>query len=82
VVEQNLWNVLSIRTADWKYIEPSNGASYMELTDIETGNNTLPQLYEMSKEGEQENLAKEHPEIIEQLARIIDNERKRTSLHK
>lgn len=82
VVEQNLWNVLSIRTADWKYIEPSNGASYMELTDIETGNNTLPQLYEMSKEGEQENLAKEHPEIIEQLAKIIDNERKRTPLHK
>lgn len=82
VIEQNLWNVLSIRTADWKYIEPSNGASYMELTDIETGNNTLPQLYEMSKEGEQENLAKEHPEIIEQLAKIIDNERKRTSIHK
>ena len=50
VIEQNLWNVLSVRTSDWKYIEPSNGAPYMKLTDIETGNSPLPQLYDMSKE--------------------------------
>ena len=76
VIEQNLWNVLSVRTSDWKYIEPSNGAPYMKLTDIETGNSPLPQLYDMSKEGEQENLAKEHPEVTERMAKIIDNERK------
>jgi len=34
----------------------------------------------MSKEGELENLAKERPEVTERLAKIIDNERKRTSL--
>jgi arylsulfatase A-like enzyme len=71
VVEQNLWNVLSIRTNDWKYIEPSNGASYMKLTDIETGNSPLPQLYDMNHEGEKVNLAEEHPDIVENLKGIL-----------
>ncbi|MBQ5655303.1 MAG: arylsulfatase, partial [Bacteroidaceae bacterium] len=70
-------NVLSIRTNDWKYIEPSNGASYMKLTDIETGNSPLPQLYDMNHEGEKVNLAEEHPDIVENLKGILKGEREK-----
>jgi arylsulfatase A-like enzyme len=77
VVEQNLWNVLSIRTADWKYIEPSNGTSYMKLTNIETGNSPLPQLYDMNHEGEKANLAEEHHDIVEKLKGILKVEKEK-----
>lgn len=77
VVEQNLWNVLSIRTADWKYIEPSNGTSYMKLTNIETGNSPLPQLYDMNHEGEKANLAEKHHDIVEKLKGILKVEKEK-----
>ncbi|MBO5964816.1 MAG: sulfatase-like hydrolase/transferase, partial [Bacteroidaceae bacterium] len=75
VIEQNLWNVLSVRTLDWKYIEPSNGNSYMQLTNIETGNNPEPQLYNMEQSFEEINIASQHPEIVEQLQSILKQER-------
>lgn len=75
VIEQNLWNVLSVRTLDWKYIEPSNGNSYMQLTNIETGNNPEPQLYNMEQSFEEINIASQHPEIVELLQSILKQER-------
>src|SRR5690606_7302787 len=36
---------LAILKNDWKYIEPSNKQKYDVLTDIELGNDSLPQLY-------------------------------------
>jgi hypothetical protein len=75
VIEQNLWNVLSVRTLDWKYIEPSNGNSYMQLTNIETGNNPEPQLYNMEQSFEEINIASQHPEIVKQLQSILKQER-------
>lgn len=77
VIEQNLWNVLAVRTKDWKYIEPGNGIPYMQLTDIETGNDPKPQLYDMHKEGERENLADRHPDIVSRMADILKTERDR-----
>lgn len=77
VIEQNYATVLSVRTLEWKYIEPSKGIAYMSLTDVETGNSPLPQLYDMSKEREEENLAEKHPETVEKLAAIIKAERQK-----
>ena len=77
VIEQNLWNVLSVRTLNWKYIEPSNGNSYMQLTNIETGNDPAPQLYNMKHSYEETNLAPHHPEIVEQLQSILSKEREK-----
>ncbi len=75
VIEQNLWHVLSVRTPEWKYIEPGDGIPYMKLTDIETGNSPLPQLYEMEKVTEQENVAPSHPDIVLRLQDILKAER-------
>lgn len=75
VIEQNAWRVLSVRTLDWKYIEPSNGGAYMKLTDVETGNLPEPQLYDMRRDREEENLATKHPETVQQLAEILKEER-------
>lgn len=75
VIEQNLWNVLSVRTLNWKYIEPSNGNSYMQLTNIETGNNPEPQLYNMEQSFEEIDIAPQHPEIVEHLQSILKQER-------
>lgn len=77
VIEQNFARVLSVRTLDWKYIEPSNGASYMSLTNVETGNSPVPQLYDMNKEREDENVAEQHPETVKKMVDILKNERAR-----
>ena len=76
VVEQSLSHTLSIRTPEWKYIEPSNRRAFMELEKVETGNSPEPQLYDMSIEGERENVATKHPEILQQLQGILEQERK------
>ena len=49
----------------------------MKLTDIETGNSPLPQLYDMNHEGEKVNLAEEHPDIVENLKGILKGEREK-----
>lgn len=77
VIEQNLWNGLSIRTLQWKYIEPSNGVAHMKLTDIETGNLPKDQLYDMKQGGETENIAEEHPDIVEKLKGTLKAEREK-----
>lgn len=67
---------LAIIQGKWKYIAPSNGRAYNELTDIELGNNPEPQLYDLSKDiGEKNNLAGAHPEIVEELADLLEKEK-------
>lgn len=75
VIEQSLSHTLSVRTADWKYIEPSNGGAFMKLESVETGNSPMPQLYDMRVDGEKENKATQHPEIVQQLQDILAKER-------
>ena len=49
VIEQALDHTLSVRTKDWKYIEPSNGEPNTgEFTNIETGYRKAPSLYDMN----------------------------------
>ena len=61
---------------EWKYIEPSNGSRYNRLTDIELGNDTLPQLYNLKNDiGEKNNLYLDNPEKLEELKNILEAEK-------
>ncbi|KIC89914.1 arylsulfatase [Flavihumibacter sp. ZG627] len=63
---------LSIIRNDWKYIEPSNGTPYNNLTDIETGNHSLPQLYDLKNDiGEKNNLAEAYPQKVKELSALL-----------
>lgn len=63
---------MSMVKGNWKYIEPAPGPKVQKLTNIESGTDDLPQLYDLKKDiGETKNLAKEHPEIVKELAEIL-----------
>lgn len=62
---------LSVRTPRWKYISPSDGMKVAWQTGNETGNEPLPQLYDMTKSlDETENVALEHPDVVYELQNI------------
>lgn len=73
VVELASNHVLSVRTPDWKYIEPSDGPKMIQWgPKIETGNNPLPQLYDMrSDKGEVSNVALQNPAVVFDLQNIL-----------
>ncbi|MGN0062513.1 MAG: arylsulfatase, partial [Alloprevotella sp.] len=78
VIEQSLSHTLSVRTATWKYIEPSEGREFMQLEKVETGNAPLPQLYDMTDDsGERTNVAEKHPQVVYELQNILRKERNR-----
>ncbi|MGO3655314.1 MAG: sulfatase family protein [Sphingobacterium sp.] len=69
---------LAVIQGKWKYIVPSTGRAYNELTDIELGNNTEPQLYDLSQDiGEKHNLANEHPDIVDKLEAVLTKEKEK-----
>ena len=58
-------HTLSLRTKDWKYIEPSDAGPMITWgANVETGNLPIPQLYDLRKGIEKENLATQYPERI------------------
>lgn len=72
VIEQAANHTLSVRTKDWKYIEPSNGPKMITWgPKVETGNYRTPQLYDMTVVGEQENLAIKNPEKVYELQNVL-----------
>lgn len=72
VLEQSLSHTLSIRTKEWKYIEPSDGGKIVAGPDIETGNLSTPQLYNIKNEiGERKNLATDNPDKLFELQTIL-----------
>lgn len=72
VVEFAANHVLSIRTKDWKYIEPNDGPRMITWGPrIETGNDSIPQLYEMKKVNEQENVAAQYPEKLFEMQTLL-----------
>ena len=77
VIEQANDRTLSVRTADWKYIEPSNGpASYNWAPGVDLGYKKEPQLFYLSNDpAEQQNMAHLHPEVIAWLQEILIKER-------
>ncbi|MGQ9621113.1 MAG: sulfatase-like hydrolase/transferase [Bacteroidales bacterium] len=63
---------LTIIKGDWKYIEPGQGVRITANTNIETGNDPLPQLYDLKNDiGEKNNLAEKHPEIVKELTDLL-----------
>lgn len=79
IIEQSSNHVLSVRTPKWKYIEPNDGPSMITWgPKIETGNNPVPQLYDMETDiNEQESLATQYPDTVFQLATILRKVRAR-----
>lgn len=74
---------LSVIKGEWKYIEPRKGPKTSgEFTNIELGNDTIPQLYNLKDDiGEKNNLATINPEKVNELADLLkqvrDNGRSR-----
>jgi arylsulfatase A-like enzyme len=66
---------LGIVKDGWKFIPPNNGSPYEKLVDIETGNSTDPQLYNLNDDlGEKYNVAKKYPKKVKELAKLLENE--------
>lgn len=72
---------LSIIKNDWKYTEPGNGKAYNPYTHAELGNSPEPQLYNLSIDiGEKNNLAKEYPLKLKELAGLLDSIKQRKNI--
>lgn len=72
VIEQASNHTLSVRTKDWKYIEGSDGPKMVPWgPKIETGYLATPQLYDMNRVGEKENVATQYPEKVFELQQIL-----------
>jgi arylsulfatase A-like enzyme len=63
---------LTVVKGDWKFIEPGPGVKVQVNTNTETGNDTLPQLYNLRKDiGEKNNVAAQNPEIVKDLRTLL-----------
>ncbi len=72
VLELAANHVLSVRNKDWKYIEPNDGPAMITWgPKIETGNLSVPQLYEMNKVTEKENVASQYPDKVFELQNVL-----------
>ena len=72
--------MLSVRTPKWKYIEPNDGGKMITWgPKIETGNNPLPQLYNMiESKTETNNVANQYPDVVYELQNVLRRERAKT----
>ena len=77
VIEQAANHTLSVRTKEWKFIEPNDGGPMVTFgPKIETGNLSTPQLYNVLQDvHEQQNVATQHPDILFKLQNILRRER-------
>jgi arylsulfatase A-like enzyme len=65
---------LSIIKGDWKFIEPGPGVKVQVNTNTETGNDPLPQLYNLRTDiGERNNLAPDNQSIVKELTELLQN---------
>ncbi|MFP4092713.1 MAG: sulfatase-like hydrolase/transferase, partial [Cyclobacteriaceae bacterium] len=71
MIEESL--VLSLRQGKWKYIPPAdNIPDWIAMKGIEGGLSFEPQLYDLSADpGEQQNVAAQHPEVVEEMAAAL-----------
>ena len=59
-------------TKNQKYIEPGKGPKINKNTNTELGIDRQPQLYDLRNDlGEKRNLAKEHPQLVEEMATLL-----------
>jgi arylsulfatase A-like enzyme len=72
VVEHASNGRLSIIKGDWKFIEPGPGDKLNVNTNTETGNDPLPQLYNLKDDlGEKNNVASQNPVIVKELTDLL-----------
>ena len=72
VIGQSANDRLSVRTADWKYIEPGPGPARNDNVNIELGNSQQPQLYQLQSDvGEKRNVAGQNPAKVEELKALL-----------
>ena len=78
LIEHNAAGTLSIIQEGWKYIEPSIAQPYNALTNIELGNDPQPQLYHITSDAaEQQNVAEENPEKTQEMAKLLEEVKKK-----
>lgn len=77
IIEQAANKTLSIRSIDWKYIEPHDGPKMIPWApNIETGNHPTPQLYNLATDiAEQNNLAEKYPERVFEFQTLLRHTR-------
>lgn len=82
IVEMAANHVLSVRSKDWKYIEPNDGSAFITWAPkIETGNSSTPQLYHIAEDpAELVNVASQYPDIVYDMQNILRRVRSQ-SLH-
>jgi arylsulfatase A-like enzyme len=74
LVEHAVNGRLSIIKDDWKYIEPGPGEKLYAHVNIESGNDTMPQLYNIKTDvGEKFNVSKDNPLIVNELTELLNN---------
>lgn len=72
LVEQTGNSRLSIIKKYWKFIEPGPGVKITADTGTDTGNDPLPQLYNLISDiGEKTNLAQQNPTIVKELSDLL-----------
>jgi arylsulfatase A-like enzyme len=63
---------LSIIKGEWKFIEPGAGVKLQVNTNTETGNDPLPQLYNLKNDlAERNNVATQNPVIVKELTELL-----------
>ena len=74
VIQQSLSGTLSIVQGNWKYITPSKAVRYNPNTNIELGQDSVPQLYNLTDDaGEKNNIAEEYPEKVKELTLKLES---------
>jgi arylsulfatase A-like enzyme len=64
---------LSLRQGNWKYIEPNHKQKINQNTNTELGNDSVPQLYDLSRDpGEKQNLAATDPDRAKSMAAALE----------
>ena len=72
IVEHAVNGRLSIIKGEWKFIEPGQGEKLMVNTNTETGNDPLPQLYNIKTDlGEKINVAPQNQVIVKELTDLL-----------
>src|SRR5690606_34132778 len=70
----------SVISGQYKYIKPHKGPKIGRLVNIELGNDSEEQLYDLQKDpGERENIAKQNNHLVKKMKNVLEQELKRTS---
>ena len=67
-----------VREKNWVYIPPYPGAALFGDKAVESGNSSVPQLYDLAADiGQRTNLAAAQPERVEAMSRLLESIRRR-----